>query len=355
MTEPVDLYALAAYDYILPKDRIAQTPVEPRDRSRLLVLDRQTGAITPSIFRNIGQFLRPGDLLVANESRVLPARLHGQKADTGAQVELLLIALRPDLGPTTWEVLVKPGRRIRTGHIALFPEGISAEILDTTPAGGRIARLLVDQKVDAAELARRLMRIGEMPLPPYIHTPLRDRERYQTVYARDEGSAAAPTAGLHFTDELIASLADHGISMVYVTLHVGLDTFRPVEEPDLRLHHMHGEAISVSEATVAAITATRAAGGRIVAVGTTSVRTLEALAANGFPLQPYTGRTELFIMPGHTFRLVDAIITNFHLPRSTLLALISAFASRDQILATYQTAIADGYRFYSFGDAMLIL
>jgi S-adenosylmethionine:tRNA ribosyltransferase-isomerase len=350
----VDLNDIAAYDYDLPPERIAQTPVEPRDSSRLLVLDHQTGSITHSVFRDIGAFLRPGDLLVANESRVLPARLHGRKA-TGAAVEILLLAIRPEFGPTVWETLVKPGRRVRPGDQIQLSHGLVADILEPTLAGGRLVRFLADEQPDPGAVETRLHQIGKMPLPPYIRTRLEDPERYQTVYSHTEGSAAAPTAGLHFTPELIARLAAQGIPMVHVTLHVGLDTFRPVEVDDLRQHHMHSEAIALSAATADAINATRAAGGRIVAVGTTTVRTLEAVAAHGMPLHPFAGRTEIFITPGFTFRVTDAIITNFHLPRSTLLAMISAFAGRERVLAAYDEAITQGYRFYSFGDAMLIL
>ena len=351
----IDLNNVAAYDYTLPAERIAQTPAEPRDSSRLLVLERATGDIHHSYFRDIGQFLRAGDLLVANESRVLPARLHGAKADTGARVEILLLALRPERGPTTWEALVKPGKRVRPGHRVEFPQGLTAEILDVTPAEGRIVRFTVDGAADPALVEARLRQIGEMPLPPYIRTKLDDPERYQTVYSHTEGSAAAPTAGLHFTPQLIDHLAAQGIPMAHVTLHVGLDTFRPVEVEDLRQHHLHSETIALSQATADAINATHAQSGRVVAVGTTTVRTLESVARRGLPLQPYQGPTDLFITPGFTFRATDAIITNFHLPRSTLLAMISAFAGRDLVLHAYQIAIAKGYRFYSFGDAMLIV
>lgn len=352
-----DRFDLAAYAYDLPPERIAQAPIEPRDRSRLLVLNRQTGAITHSNFREIGTFLRAGDLLVANESRVLPARLLGHKEATGAHIEILLLARRPDRGPTTWEALVKPGRRLRSGHTVRFAEGITAEALEATSTGGRLVRLLVDGQPDPLALGQRLAQVGEMPLPPYIHQRLADRERYQTVYARTEGSAAAPTAGLHFTPELIAALAAQGIAMTHVTLHVGIDTFRPVEETDLRQHHIHGEAIDLGPGAAEAINRTRSSGGRIVAVGTTSVRTLESVAAmeSGREIHPYAGRTELYILPGFQFQVVDALITNFHLPRSTLLALVCAFAGYDHAMAAYHAAIAAGYRFYSFGDAMLIL
>ena len=350
-----DLNDITAYDYDLPPGCIAQTPADPRDSSRLLVLDRQTGAITHSTFRELGTFLHAGDLLVANESRVLPARLHGHKADTGAAVEILLLAIRPEYGPTVWETLVKPGRRVKPGHQVTFPQKLTADILETTSAGGRLVRFLVAGQADPRAVETAFRQIGEMPLPPYIRAKLDDPERYQTVYSRTEGSAAAPTAGLHFTPSLIAQLQLQGIPMAHVTLHVGLDTFRPVEVADLRQHHMHSETIDLSATTAEAINATHAAGGRVVAVGTTTVRTLESVATQGMPLHAYTGNTALFITPGFPFRATDAIITNFHLPRSTLLAMISAFADRERILAAYQVAIDAGYRFYSFGDAMLIL
>ncbi len=352
---------ISAYDYELPPERIAQTPAQPRDSSRLMVLDRRTGNITHTRFNAIGDFLRAGDLLVVNESRVLPARLHGRKngtgrsGATGAECEILLLAARPEIGPTAWETLVKPARRLQSGHVVTLPLGLTAEILEPTQAGGRIVRFLADGQVDPALVGKRLHQIGEMPLPPYIHTPLADPERYQTVYGRAEGSAAAPTAGLHFTPELLDRLQEQGVGLARLTLHVGLDTFRPVEVADLREHHMHSEAIALDQAAADAINATCAAGGRVIAVGTTTVRTLESVAAQGLPLQPYAGRTALFIMPGFTFHSTDAIITNFHLPRSTLLAMISAFAGRERVLAAYHLAIQEHYRFYSFGDAMLIL
>jgi S-adenosylmethionine:tRNA ribosyltransferase-isomerase len=298
--------------------------------------------------------LRAGDLLVANQSRVIPARLHGRKP-TGGAVEILLLAARPDLGPTAWEALVRPGKRLRAGQTVLLPHGLTAAIVAATPDGQRIVRFQADGAADPALVTARLHQIGEMPLPPYIHTPLARPDRYQTVYAQIEGSAAAPTAGLHFTPELLDRLRAQGIPMTHVTLHVGLDTFRPVEVADLRQHHIHGETIDVSQATADQINATRAAGGRVVAVGTTSVRVLESVAAQGLPLRPFTGRTELFILPGFQFKVTDAVITNFHLPRSTLLAMISAFAGRELVMQAYQEAIREGYRFYSFGDAMLIL
>lgn len=356
---------IADFSYDLPSELIAQTPIEPRDSSRLLVLHRNDGRIEHRHFRDIGEYLHPGDLLVANQSRVLPARLLGVKDDTGGRVELLLLAIRNDLGPDYWEALVRPGRRLRAEKRVVFGDGaLTAEILDRTPAGGRIVHLVAREGTVAEAIAR----VGAVPLPPYIHTPLANAERYQTVYAREPGSAAAPTAGLHFTPELLASLIAQGVGMVTVTLHIGLDTFRPIEETNLDQHVMHSEEIELNAEAAATINATRAAGGRIIAVGTTSVRVLESIAditagmkANGeltdpdALVTPWRGRTSLFLRPGSPFRAVDVMITNFHLPRSTLLVLVSAFASRELILRAYEEAVAERYRFYSFGDAMLIL
>ena len=353
---------IADFDYHLPPELIAQTPIEPRDSSRLLVIHRDTHAIDHRVFTDIADYLRPGDLLVANQSRVLPARLRGVKAETGGAVELLLLTARGDLGPDTWEALVRPGRRIRPGQRILFGDGaLVAEVGDRTDSGGRVVHFIARDGDAAAALSA----LGTMPLPPYIHTPLRDAERYQTVYARDPGSAAAPTAGLHFTPELLAQLEAQGVGIAYVTLHIGLDTFRPIGEEQLDAHVMHSEEIEVTAATAARINATRAQGGRIVAVGTTAVRTLEAVAALAAERQttpaapdlviPYRGRTALFIRPGFQFRAVDVMLTNFHLPRSTLVVLVSAFAGRELILRAYAEAVERRYRFYSFGDAMLIL
>ncbi|HEX3271144.1 MAG TPA: tRNA preQ1(34) S-adenosylmethionine ribosyltransferase-isomerase QueA [Ktedonobacterales bacterium] len=355
---------IAAYDYQLPPELIAQTPIEPRDASRLLVLHRQTGAIEHRVFRDSGEYLAPGDLLVANQSKVLPARLHGVKESTGGQVEILLLAARPDIGVDCWEALVRPGRRLHEGQRLRFGDGaLTAEIMGRTPSGERLLHLTPRE----GTLEGALTRIGEMPLPPYIRAKLADGERYQTVYAHDPGSAAAPTAGLHFTPELLASVQAHGVRVAFITLHIGLDTFRPVAEERLAEHKMHSEAISVDAATAALVNATRASGKRVVAVGTTTVRALEAAAqrANALRAQgkltdesvvtPMEGRTDLFIQPGYRFRAIDALITNFHLPRSTLLVLVSAFASRELILRAYKEAVRERYRFYSFGDAMLIL
>ncbi|HEU0028526.1 MAG TPA: tRNA preQ1(34) S-adenosylmethionine ribosyltransferase-isomerase QueA [Ktedonobacterales bacterium] len=348
------------FDYTLPPERIAQTPIEPRDSARLLVIHRDTGALEHRVFRDIIEYLRPGDLLVANQSRVLPARLLGVKQGSGGRVELLLLAARADLGPDRWEALARPGKRIHAGHRLTFGEGaLTAEVEGDAPSGGRIVRLVPRD----GPVAEAVARVGATPLPPYIHEKLTDPERYQTVYAREPGSAAAPTAGLHFTRELLERVETLGVGVAYVTLHIGLDTFRPVEKDDLTDHIMHSEWIEVSEETARRVNATRAAGGRIIAVGTTSTRTLEAVAGlaaeRGAPpgevIIPYQGRTALFITPGYQFRAVDALITNFHLPRSTLLALVSAFAGRELILRAYAEAIAREYRFYSFGDATLLI
>ncbi len=349
------------FAYALPAELIAQTPLEPRDASRLLVAHRDTGTLEHRQFRDIGTYLRPGDLLVANRSRVIPARLRGLKEGSGGAVEVLLLSLRRDLGPDCWETLVRPGRRLREGQRLRFGDGaLTAEILARTPAGGRVVRL----EAPGGSVEQALERVGSIPLPPYIHAPLRDPERYQTVYAQMSGSAAAPTAGLHFTPELLAALRAQGTELAHVTLHIGLDTFRPIEEADVTQHQIHSEEIELDEETAARINATHAAGGRIVAVGTTAVRVLETAAACAVEqgvsdsqqiVVPYRGRTSLYIVPGFTFRVVDVLLTNFHLPRSTLLVLVSAFASRELILRAYHEAVARRYRFFSFGDAMLLL
>lgn len=346
------------FDYDLPPELIAQTPIEPRDASRLLVVDRATGELAHRHFYEIGEYLRPGDLLVANRSRVIPARLFGRKPETGGAVEVLLLARRPEQGAECWEALVRPGRRIREGQELVFGEAgaeaaplLTARVLARTEAGGRIVQFL---PTASEPLEATLSRLGTMPLPPYIHTRLADPERYQTVYAREPGSAAAPTAGLHFTPELLARLGAQGVETAFVLLHVGLDTFRPVEVEEISEHKMHSEAIELDAATAAQINAARERGGRIVAVGTTSVRVLESLPETD-PVQPYQGRTSLFITPGTRFKLVDALITNFHLPRSSLMMLVSAFAGYDLIRRAYAEALTERYRFFSFGDAMLIV
>ncbi len=428
---------ISDFDYHLPQELIAQTPIEPRDASRLLVVHRASGTLEHRHFYEIGEigaYLSPGDLLIANQSRVLPARLFGHRAETGGAVEVLLLAERADLGPDHWETLVRPGRRLREGARVVFGDDLilptplvtcppdrasclggryparggptqslsprqgdrgsatlwnrpqvvlHAEVLQRTEAGGRIVRFFVDPPgisaiprtpargtdnapapvSNSSSTVRQLIeRLGSMPLPPYIHEPLADPERYQTVYARISGSAAAPTAGLHFTPQLLEQLRRQGVRVGFVTLHVGLDTFKPVESEDVSEHKMHSEAIDLDAPTAELINETRSSGGRVIAVGTTSVRVLESVAnVAGFHegsqlrIGPYCGHTHLFITPGYRLRIVDAMITNFHLPRSTLLLLVSAFAGKQLIEKAYQEAIRERYRFFSFGDAMLLM
>jgi S-adenosylmethionine:tRNA ribosyltransferase-isomerase len=334
------------FDYPLPPERIAQTPVEPRHSSRLLVLDRAKTDLTHTTFWNIAEYLRPGDLLVVNRTRVIPARIYAQK-ETGGKVELLLLKRLDGL---TWEALVG-GKRLLPGKTLQLANGTKVYI-DADLGGSR-------RQVRFAEPVEGFLeRNGEMPLPPYIHERLNNPDRYQTVYADQPGSAAAPTAGLHFTPELLARLKDMGVGLAEVTLHVGLDTFASVTEDNADEHVIHTEWCEVTPETAAQINAAKAAGGRIIAVGTTSVRTLESAAQSapsGQVVAPYSGSTGLFILPGYTFKAVDAMVTNFHLPKSSLVMLVSAFAGRERILSAYQTAIEMQYRFFSFGDAMLIL
>ncbi len=334
------------FDYYLPLERIAQTPIEPRHNSRLLVMNRADGSLVDSHFYQIGDYLRPGDLLVINQTRVIPARLFARKP-TGGRVELLLLKQR-DTG--IWECLAG-GKGVRKGIRLTIENGPEVEVIDELEGSQRVIHFL--QPVD-----QLLPQIGQMPLPPYIHERLLDPERYQTVYSTISGSAAAPTAGLHFTPQLMAELQQAGIDFARVTLHVGLDTFAPVTEDNPTEHTIHTEWCELDAAIAEQINRTKARGGRVIAVGTTSVRTLES-AATTDPLRgtvnPYRGQTGLFILPGYSFKIVDALITNFHLPKSTLLMLVSAFAGREQILAAYRHAIDEMYRFYSFGDAMLIL
>ena len=333
------------FDYDLPQEFIAQTPVEPRHSSRLLVLDKKSDSLKHEIFRDIGKYLNPGDLLVLNQTRVIPARIFAHKP-TGGRVELLLLHREENL---TWEVL-GGGKRLVKGLRLKVEDGPQAEVVQVLEGPRRLVRF--DEAIEPY-----LEKIGEMPLPPYIHERLQNPERYQTVYASQPGSAAAPTAGLHFTPELIEELKSQDIQFAYVTLHVGLDTFAPVDEENPQEHKIHTEWCEVTPQTVALINRTAHEGGRVIAVGTTSVRTLESAAqkaAEGDVVSEFAGPTNLFILPGYTFKAVDAIITNFHLPRSTLIMLISAFAGRERVLKTYQTAMQEKYRFYSFGDAMFI-
>lgn len=334
------------FDYHLPEERIAQTPVEPRHDSRLLVLQRGQPGLEHTHFWKVGEYLRPGDLLVINRTRVIPARIYAVKP-TGGRAEILLLRRVDAL---TWEALVG-GKRILPGIVLKIEGGPDAEVVETLEGSRRLIRF--SQPVEPC-----LPSIGQMPLPPYIHTRLDDPERYQTVYADQPGSAAAPTAGLHFTPQLMEKLRAQGIQFAEVTLHVGLDTFAPVTEDDPQTHQIHTEWCEVTDAVVEAVRHTKQNGGRVIAVGTTSVRTLESggrLAGEGEVLRSFAGPTDLFILPGYTFRVVDAMITNFHLPKSTLLMLVSAFAGRERMLAAYAEAVRLEYRFFSFGDAMLIV
>lgn len=335
---------VSEFNYDLPEELIAQTPVEPRDTSRLLTLDRQTGATKQGTFRDILADVRPDDVWVFNNTRVIPARLYG-KRPTGGRVEVLL--LHP-LGEDRWEVLVRPGKKALPGTALTFDAGVTATVEDRTEFGGRVLKFTYD-----GDFYARLDEIGEMPLPPYIHERLQDRERYQTVYSKTPGSAAAPTAGLHFTPEVMKEIAARGATVCYVTLDVGLGTFRPVSVTEIETHHMHSETYNVSEETARLINEAKRAGRRIVAVGTTSVRTLESAGQSGV-VKAGRDATELFIYPGYEFKIVDAMVTNFHLPQSTLLMMISAFAGKDHVLAAYREAVAAKYRFFSFGDAMWI-
>ena len=333
--------------YDLPEERIAQTPVEPRDHSRLMVIDRSTGAITHRHFYDITSYLRPGDALVVNETRVIPARLIGERGGGGV-CELLLLK---QLGPKRWETLARPGRRLKPGAEVSFGGGrLRARVLAETEAGGRVVEFICEGAFEAA-----LDELGEMPLPPYIHEKLEDRDRYQTVYAKQDGSAAAPTAGLHFTPELLDRIRAMGVDIVPILLHVGLGTFRPVKAEDVEDHVMHSEYYEVTEEAAARLNSARERGGRVVAVGTTSVRTLESAALEKGRVEPGSGWTNIFIKPGYEFKMVDALISNFHLPGSTLIMLVSAFMGRERTLAAYELAVKEEYRFFSFGDAMLIL
>ncbi|MEG0638594.1 MAG: tRNA preQ1(34) S-adenosylmethionine ribosyltransferase-isomerase QueA [Clostridia bacterium] len=336
------------FDYELPQELIAQTPIEPRDHSRMLVYNRADHSVEHLHFYDLPQFLRKGDVLVLNETKVIPARLLGEKEGTGVPVEILLLKrMEKDI----WEGLVRPGRRLHTGAFCSFGNGLlRAEILDTTQGGGRRVRFYYEGVFEAL-----LDQLGQMPLPPYIHQHLQDQQRYQTVYAKQEGSAAAPTAGLHFTPELLQRVRDMGVTIVPILLHVGLGTFRPVKCEDVSEHHMHVEHYEVTKEAAEAINAARAAGGRCVCVGTTSVRTLETVTGADGVIQAQSGDTGIFLMPGSTFHATDALITNFHLPQSTLLMLVSALMTREEALRVYGEAVAEHYRFFSFGDCMLIL
>ena len=338
----------ADFDFHLPEELIAQTPLEKRDSSRLLIVDRETGQFSDQHFDNIIDQLEPGDALVMNNTRVLPARLYGTKPETGGHVELLLLK---NTQGDFWEVLAKPAKRLRVGTRVSFGDGrLTATVTEELEHGGRIVRF--DYQGIFLEVLESL---GEMPLPPYIHEKLEDRERYQTVYAKENGSAAAPTAGLHFTEELLDKIAAKGVKLVYLTLHVGLGTFRPVSVDNLEEHEMHSEFYSLSEEAAETLRQVKASGHRIVAVGTTSIRTLETIGSKfEGQIQADSGWTNIFIKPGYQWKIVDAFSTNFHLPKSTLVMLVSAFTGRQLTLQAYEHAITERYRFFSFGDAMFI-
>ena len=331
----------------LPEELIAQDPLEDRSSSRLLVLDKKTGATSHHIFREIKDYLKPGDCLVINDTKVIPARLYGHKEETGALIEILLLKRREN---DIWECLVKPGKKARPGAKITFGDGIlKGEIIDIVDEGNRLIQFHYEGIFEEI-----LDQLGEMPLPPYITHKLQDKNRYQTVYAKHEGSAAAPTAGLHFTKELLQQVQDAGVKIAHVTLHVGLGTFRPVKVEDVTQHHMHSEFYVVEEDQAKLINDTKAAGGRVIAVGTTSCRTLESATGEDGILKAGSGWTEIFIYPGYRFKMIDGLITNFHLPESTLVMLVSALAGKEHIMAAYEEAVREKYRFFSFGDAMMI-
>lgn len=331
----------------LPKELIAQTPLEKRDQSRLLLLDKHTGATEHHHFFELPRFLRPGDCLILNDSRVLPARLLGHRLPGGGACEVLLLT---DKGDNVWECLVRPGKKLRPGAQVSFGNGeLTAEIVDEVEGGNRLVRFHYE-----GIFLEVLEALGKMPLPPYIKAELQDNERYQTVYSKELGSAAAPTAGLHFTKELLQQIADMGVGIGYVTLHVGLGTFRPVKEDSIEDHEMHSEFCTIPQETADLINRTKAAGGRCICVGTTSCRTLESWAAEDGTMTASAGWTDIYIYPGYRFKVMDGLITNFHLPESTLIMLVSAFAGREHVLAAYEEAVRERYRFFSFGDAMFI-
>ena len=332
--------------YDLPEELIAQTPLENRDTSRLMVLNKKNGQVNHRHFFNILDYLQPGDTLVMNDSRVLPARLLGNRP-TGGAVEVLLLR---DIGQKKWECLVKPGRKMQVGQQVNFGNGeLTATVTDILEDGNRIVEFAYE-----GIFLEVLERLGKMPLPPYIKTELEDQERYQTVYSREVGSAAAPTAGLHFTNALLDQIREKGVNTVFITLHVGLGTFRPVKVEDVTNHHMHSELCMISKETADSLNATRQAGGRIICVGTTSCRTLESLVNEDGSFEAKSKWTDIFIYPGYTFKAMDALITNFHLPESTLVMLVSAFAGKENVLSAYAEAVREKYRFFSFGDAMFI-
>lgn len=334
--------------YDLPKELIAQHPIEPRNASRMMKINRKTGECVHSHFYDLCDFLQEGDLLVLNDSRVLPARIYGKRADTGSFIEFLLLEQR---GNEEWEILCRPGKKAKVGAKFVFGEGkLTAEITDVLEDGNRVAKFTVSE----GNIYSVLDEIGQMPLPPYITEKLEDKERYQTVYSHEIGSSAAPTAGLHFTKEMLADIQKRGINIAYVTLHVGLGTFRPVKEDRVLDHKMHSEHYEIPEETAKMINDTKARGGRVIAVGTTSCRTLEAAAQKYGKIIPCEGRTEIFIYPGFEFKVLDGLITNFHLPESTLIMLVSAFLGYENTMNAYKIAVEEKYRFFSFGDCMFI-
>lgn len=335
------------FDFYLPEEQIAQDPLENRSDSRLMVLNRESGEIEHKIFKDITGYLKKGDCLVINNTKVLPARLIGVKEETGAKIELLLLKRREN---DIWETLVKPGRKARRGAKISFGDGLlKGEIIDEVEEGNRLVQFSYEGIFEEI-----LDQLGQMPLPPYITHQLKDKNRYQTVYAKEEGSAAAPTAGLHFTKELLQQIEDMGVTIAHVTLHVGLGTFRPVKVENVLDHHMHSEFYHIEEEEAKKINDTKKNGGRVIAVGTTSTRTLESATDDNGMLQAKSGNTDIFIYPGYKFKMIDGLITNFHLPQSTLLMLVSAFSTRENILHAYEVAVKEGYRFFSFGDAMLL-
>lgn len=336
-----------SFNYNLPKELIAQAPLEPRDSSRLLTLKRSTGKVNHRHFYDILDYINPGDCLVLNNSKVLPARLYGINSKTGAHIEILLLSSR---GQDIWETIVKPGKKVRTGAHLIFGDGIlQAYVRDVLEDGNRIIEF-----VHTPDFFTRLESIGEMPLPPYIKEKLHNGSRYQTVYAKDAGSAAAPTAGLHFTPSLLQKIKNKGAALCFVTLHVGLGTFRPVKEENIINHKMHSEHYILSSETAQTINTSKQSGGKIIAVGTTSCRTLESIVSRHRKIVPDEGWTDIFIYPGYEFKAIDSLITNFHLPESTLIMLVSAFAGYDNTIKAYESAVNEKYRFFSFGDAMMI-
>lgn len=334
--------------YDLPQELIAQDPLEDRASSRLMLLDKNNGDIKHEVFHNIVNYIKPGDCLVINDTKVIPARLFGVKKDTGAKIEVLLLTRKDK---DCWEVLVKPGRKAKPGTVISFGDGLlECTVEEVVDDGNRIIRFSYEGIFEEI-----LDKLGQMPLPPYITHELKDKNRYQTVYAKNEGSAAAPTAGLHFTKELLAQIEEMGVKIAHVTLHVGLGTFRPVKVDEITEHHMHSEYYCIEQSEADKINETKKNGGRIISVGTTSCRTLESAADDDGMLKAGSGWTDIFIYPGYSFKVIDCLITNFHLPESTLLMLVSALAGRDNVMKAYEEAVAEKYRFFSFGDAMLIL